>query len=115
MVDTSQLAKRAHKAKVTSMSRHVLICTAGDCETGDKVAKVIKHGIAKARLRADVSVAKTRCMNICKGKGAIVVVYPEGVWYGGVDERLAQRIVDDHLADGREVPEAVFLRNPMAS
>ena len=69
--------------------------------------------MALARLRAEVSVVRTKCMDICKGKGAVVVVYPEGTWYGGVDVDLAERIVAAHLVEGREVAEAVFLRNPL--
>ena len=111
--DPSILAKRARKAKATTMRRHVLGCTSGDCSPGKDVAKAIKTQVALARLRAEVSVVRTKCMDICKGKGAVVVVYPEGTWYGGVDVDLAERIVAEHLVGGREVAEAVFLRNPL--
>jgi (2Fe-2S) ferredoxin len=32
-----------------------------------------------------------------------VVVYPEGVWYGGVRTEDVQAIVDEHLIGGRPV------------
>jgi len=39
-----------------------------------------------------------------------VVVYPEGVWYAHVTPALLERIVVEHLRDGRVVEEAVFHR-----
>jgi (2Fe-2S) ferredoxin len=37
-------------------------------------------------------------------------VYPEGVWYAGVNEGLLERIVTQHLKRGEVVEEAVFHR-----
>jgi (2Fe-2S) ferredoxin len=37
-------------------------------------------------------------------------VYPEGVWYAGVTPGLLERIVVEHLRDGKVVEEAVFFR-----
>jgi (2Fe-2S) ferredoxin len=39
-----------------------------------------------------------------------MVVYPEGVWYAGVTPELLERIVVEHLKNGRVVEEAVFHR-----
>jgi (2Fe-2S) ferredoxin len=39
-----------------------------------------------------------------------VAVYPEGVWYAKVTPALLERIVVEHLRDGRVVEEAVFHR-----
>lgn len=49
------------------------------------------------------------CLGVCAG-GPIVAVYPEGVWYGGVDLPLLERIVVEHLKGGRVVEDAVFHR-----
>ena len=51
---------------------------------------------------------ETPCLGVCGGP--IVVVYPEGVWYAGVTPALLERIVVEHLRDGRVVEEAVFHR-----
>ena len=52
---------------------------------------------------------ETPCLGTCTG-GPIVVVYPEGIWYGGVTPELLERIVVEHLKEGRVVEEAVFFR-----
>ena len=52
---------------------------------------------------------ETPCLGVCAG-GPIVVVYPDGIWYGGVTPRLLERIVVEHLRHGRVVEEAVFHR-----
>jgi len=50
---------------------------------------------------------ETPCLGVCGG-GPIVVVYPEGVWYSHVTPELLDRIVVEHLKEGRVVEEAVF-------
>jgi (2Fe-2S) ferredoxin len=37
-------------------------------------------------------------------------VYPEGIWYHNVTPHLLERIVVEHLRDGRVVEEAVLHR-----
>lgn len=58
---------------------------------------------------ARVKRGETPCLGVCAG-GPIVVVYPEGVWYGNVTPQLLERIVVEHLKNGRVVGEAVFHR-----
>lgn len=57
----------------------------------------------------DVLVVQTGCMFPCN-HAPVVVVQPDDVWYGGVDERTAARIVDDHICEGRIVEDARVAR-----
>jgi (2Fe-2S) ferredoxin len=94
-------------------SRHVIICAGGFCSPHRRGASLYsllpvlleKHGLLFGPHR--VKRSETQCLGVCGG-GPIVVVYPEGVWYSGVDEALLGRIVAEHLAEGRVVLEAVF-------
>jgi (2Fe-2S) ferredoxin len=52
---------------------------------------------------------ETPCLGVCAA-GPIVAVYPEGIWYAAVTSSLLERIVVEHLRDGRVVEEAVFHR-----
>ena len=41
----------------------------------------------------DVLVSSTGCMNLCE-RGPLLVVYPEALWYGEVDEEKINAILD---------------------
>lgn len=43
---------------------------------------------------------KAGCLDQCE-HGPVVVVYPEGDWYGNVTEEDVAEIVQTHLAEGR--------------
>lgn len=50
---------------------------------------------------------KADCLRICE-QGCIAVVYPEGTWYAGLDIDKLDRIIDEHLVEGRPVTELAF-------
>ena len=98
-----------------SYTRHVLVCTGGFCspdrrgrELYDLLPKLLqREGLLFGPGRVKRSEAP--CLGVCAG-GPIVVVYPEGIWYSSVTPRLLERIVVEHLREGRVVDDAVFHR-----
>ena len=96
-------------------SRHVLVCVGGFCSPdfrGRGLYELLPTLLQREGLLfgpGRVKRGETPCLGVCAG-GPIVVVYPEGVWYAGVTPALLERIVVEHLRDGRVVEEAVFHR-----
>ena len=96
-------------------SHHVIVCTGGFCSP-DRRGRALYSLLASLLQREGLLFGPTRvkrgetpCLGVCGG-GPIVVVYPSGVWYGGVTPELLERIVVEHLKGGRIVEEAVFHR-----
>jgi (2Fe-2S) ferredoxin len=96
-------------------ARHVLVCTGGFC-SGSRSGRAIYSQLAELLQREGLLFGPRRvkrseapCLGVCAG-GPIVAVYPEGVWYSNVTAELLERIVVEHLRDGRVVNDAVFHR-----
>src|SRR5687767_5071167 len=96
-------------------SRHVIVCTGGFCSP-ERQGRALYSLLASLLQREDllfgpsrVKRGETPCLGVCAG-GPVVVVYPEGVWYAPVSPALLERIVVEHLKEGRVVEEAVFHR-----
>lgn len=96
-------------SKLKVISAHVLICNHKNClKQGAKgSAKALKRAVRERDLKKQVMVTKVKCLDQC-GRGPVVVVYPEGVWYGGVDEECAREIVSEHLEKGLAVENRVL-------
>lgn len=54
----------------------------------------------------DVMVSNTGCLKLCE-HGPVLVIYPEGHWYGPVDEAAIDRILDA-LENETTVPELLI-------
>jgi len=85
---------------------HVFVCTTGDScpEEGDVEAyvKYLRGEAVKAGLRTEVRVNKAGCFSQC-GHGPMMVVYPDDVWYAGVQASDLQEILESHILGGKPV------------
>lgn len=94
--------------------QHVFICTAGPycCFDGDTegLLKRLKQRVAEAGLAEEVRINRAGCLNQC-GHGPNLVIYPEDVWYCGVQASDADAIFEQHIVAGRPV-ERLLSRLP---
>ena len=116
----SELAEIAAKLKIGTFHRHVFLCIGESCCTaavGQESWEVLKKELKDRNLSlSDGSAAcyrtKVGCLRVCTG-GPIMVVYPEGIWYGGMTAERIPRFVQEHLVDGKPIEEWIFARNPL--
>ena len=84
------------------IKKHILVCEHKDCAKrgGKDSLKEMKSALKSLSLRDEVLISKVDCFDHCDD-GPVMVVYPDGVWYGEVDERAAREIVEMHVAKGQ--------------
>ena len=58
--------------------------------------------IEDRELSGEVMLTNTGCFGICD-KGPIAVVYPEGIWYGNLDDDAVEEILEQHIDGGTPV------------
>jgi sirohydrochlorin cobaltochelatase len=86
---------------------HVAVCTNRTCaEMGSPTLLEELRQAARDSEHCDPRITRTSCLGRC-GDGPMVAVYPDGVWYGGVEPEDADRIVADHLDRDRLVSDLV--------
>src|SRR6266849_5366128 len=85
---------------------HVFVCTSGDtCPAQGNVEQFVKSLRAealRANLKTEVRINKAGCFSQC-GHGPMIVVYPDDVWYAGVQEADLKEILISHIVGGKPV------------
>ncbi|TMT85905.1 ferredoxin [Haloterrigena sp. H1] len=87
--------------------KHVAVCTNQTCAKmgSPAVLERLRQEVRDSE-HCDARITRSSCLGRC-GDGPMVAVYPDGIWYGGVESGDAERIVADHLDRDRIVSDLV--------
>ncbi len=93
---------------------HVYLCTQEKADIApccaargsQAVLEALRAELGKAGLGDEVQVTTSGSVGLCE-RGPNMVVYPEGVWYAGVQLADVPEIVGEHFVRGRPVARLV--------
>jgi (2Fe-2S) ferredoxin len=94
-------------------ARHIFLCTGPYCDPDGQAKRLYQQLSQRLGELGDydnpvrVKRGITPCLGVCYG-GPLMVVYPDGIWYHHVDEAGLDRIIQEHLQDGKPVEEYIF-------
>ena len=121
-MDLEKLRETASQLKIGNYSRHIFLCVGESCcskEHGEHAWKVLKDQLKERDLSLSTGPSacyrtKAGCLRICKG-GPILVVYPEGNWYGGMTAERIPEFIERQIVQGEPIEEWIFAKNPVGS
>ena len=98
-------------------ARHVLVCVGSFCSPtrrGRELYALLPSLLQREGLLFGpqrVKRGETPCLGVCAG-GPIVVVYPDGIWYGALNAEKLRRILKEHVEEGKPVREWIAAEMP---
>ncbi|MBP87756.1 MAG: ferredoxin [Planctomycetaceae bacterium] len=100
-----------------AFTHHIFVCcnrrseghARGCCDPdgSETLRNLFKAEVKKRGLNPLVRANKAGCLDQCE-LGPTVVIYPEGIWYGGVKPADVPRIIDETIVQGKVVEELVI-------
>ena len=88
---------------------HILICGGTGCTSSGsgKIIEALEKELVAQGLSEEIKVIRTGCFGLCS-VGPIMIVYPDGAFYSGVQTEDIPEIVTEHLLKGRPVKRLLY-------
>ena len=87
----------------------ILVCGGTGCTSSGSMKLYERFAtlLAEKGLEKEVKLVKTGCFGLCAA-GPVVIVYPEGAFYSGIQVDDVDTIVEEHLIKGRIVTKLLY-------
>ena len=87
----------------------LMLCTGTGCVAGGsfRISEALEKEILKQGLEKEISVIITGCNGFC-GQGPLMVVQPDGIFYGFLTPEDIPFLVEEHFLKGRPVHRLMF-------
>jgi bidirectional [NiFe] hydrogenase diaphorase subunit len=103
--DLRELAEK-EQTRQAQFEHRILFCSSAGCVSSgcDAVKSEMKKAIEELGLTKKCELIGTGCLGIC-GEGPLVFVHSGPTLYQHVDAKVARRIVEEHIGQGKKVKE----------
>ncbi|MGD0036438.1 MAG: NuoF family protein [Bacteroidota bacterium] len=103
--DLRELAEK-EQTRQAQFEHRILFCSSAGCVSSgcDAVKSEMKKAIEELELTKKCELIGTGCLGLC-GEGPLVFVHSGPTLYQHVDAKVARRIVEEHIGQGKKVKE----------